>query len=260
MEQPKEQPAVPTNEGMDQINAAEATILEGYSILTTNNELSSVSSTDSPLNQILEQACNNPLASVFKDIKKPLVTKDQAFLVIDKIARSHDISQSKAFAAVSLLFLKGAANSGAPPEMSVDILTENGQVTTICKFDLIRATQEVCKNGFIRRLGECLAKEISFYAETHNLNGDLAIRLDTIVRSLGKPGLTNKEKAWANSFVQNLPELKEFSGPRIPYLLAQDYTKRFSKPVTSKKQKQDGQPSRPKGPGKRKGQKQTKQS
>jgi hypothetical protein len=110
--------------------------------------------------------------------------------------------------------------------MGVDIKTDDG-VTSIVKYDVMMACQQVCKHKFLRRIAEYLAADISAFAEKHNLNDDLAIKLNNGLVAEGKPPLTTKEKAWANSFCQNYPNLEKFSGNRLPLLLAQDFQKRF---------------------------------
>jgi hypothetical protein len=234
-------------------------LMDVNSPLMAPNSLEDISAKDSPITEICKKAADSDLSKVSTSATKSLITKQQCKEIIEDISKTHGLTNEKAFAAIALLFLKGAANKAAPLDMSVDIITEENNTTSVCKVDLVRSTQKVVKNGFIRRVAEALAAEISYYAEKHYLNGDLAIKLDTLLRADEKPSLTRKEKAWANSFAQNLPGLERFAGPRIPYLLALDYNNRFSKQRNqSKKGKSKSEPARPKGPGqgKKKGGKQ----
>jgi hypothetical protein len=65
------------------------------------------------------------------------------------------------------------------------------------------------------------------FAETQNLNGDLAVALNNCLLAQGDPPLTSKEKAWASSFCQALPGLDTYVGHRVPAMLAADYNARF---------------------------------
>ena len=204
--------------------------------MTPNTDLS-----NSPLKAILDQATSVPLDQLAVSETNSVASPEEIKGFVTKVAESFGVSDSSAFAGICLLFLKGAANKGAPPTMGVDIKTEEGQATQLTKYDLMVACQAVCKNRFIRRLAKGMAKEIGYFAEKRNLNGDLAIKLNNELVAQGEPPLTGKEKAWASSFSQIIPNLEEFvGGPRVPTLLAQDYSKRFSgnsKPqANSKKQ------------------------
>jgi hypothetical protein len=51
----------------------------------------------------------------------------------------------------------------------------------------------------------------------------------------GEPVLTSKEKAWASSFCQNVPNLEQYAGDRLPQLLAKDYAARYDRDRKGKK-------------------------
>lgn len=103
-------------------------------------------------------------------------------------------------------------------------------VTSLC--------QVGCKHKHIRRLATAMAIEICTCAEQHGLEGDLSKRLDKLLLSKGEPRLSPKEKAWANSFCQDLENLEIHSSFRLPQLLAEDYNNRFQK--NNKKQSSTG--------------------
>jgi hypothetical protein len=123
--------------------------------------------------------------------------------------------------------------------------TEDGNATILTKYDLMVASQSVTKNRFIRRFAKGMAKEISQFAEKNKLNGDLAIKLNNDLVASGEPPLSVKEKAWASSFCQIIPDLEDWCGQRIPTLLAKDYRTRFLE-NKNKKKKGDPKPIPPK--------------
>lgn len=175
--------------------------------------------------------------------------------IIDTLAINHGIEKVSAFCAIILLFLKGAANNGAPNTMSVDVVDSISGPTTISKYDIKYAYQRVTHNEFIRRLAESLAMEIGKYAEKNFLSGDIASKIDSRIMASKEESeripLSARERAWASSFSQRLPNLSDLSSSRLPQLLAADYNERFSKKskekksspgkntVPEKKQKQD---------------------
>lgn len=183
---------------------------------------------NSPIESIVNSATNAPLEDMAVNDTKNVATPEEIQVFIKKVSDSFGIPSPTAFTGIALLFLKGAANKGAPPTMSVDLLTPEKTPISLTKYDLQCACQVACKNKFLRRVAKGLAKEIGFFAESKNLNGDLAIKLNNNLVAEGEPPLTSKEKAWASSFSQTLPNLEKLSGSnRVPTLLAQDYQDRF---------------------------------
>lgn len=81
-----------------------------------------------------------------------------------------------------------------------------------------------------------MAKEIGEYAQSNGLEGDLAKRIQRLLRTKTGESLTPKELAWCNSFCQNLPDLNELASERVVKLLAEDYENRF---MTSKKRQEN---------------------
>ena len=78
-------------------------------------------------------------------------------------------------------------------------------------------------------MAQALAPYVCDYAEKYGLMGDLAPRLNNLALSKGEAPLSFKERAWANSFCQNVPDLEAKASPRLPILLATDYSSRFQK-------------------------------
>ena len=99
----------------------------------------------------------------------------------------------------------------------------------ITKNHVVLVCELGCKHKFIKRIATALAEEICTCAEAHELEGDLSKRIDKLLLAKGEPKLPPKEKAWANSFCQDLENLESFSSKRLPQLLAEDYTNRFQK-------------------------------
>lgn len=144
--------------------------------------------------------------------------------------------------AIFLLFLKGAANAGTPNTIEIEVIDDDGKKVSITKNDLLYAYNRHTNNKFLRRLAETLAPAIGKYAESNQLSGDIAEKINTKILSkkpkegeVYEPILSSKERAWCNSFGQNIPDLAEISS-RLPRLLAEDYLSRFSKPKKKRNQ------------------------
>lgn len=93
----------------------------------------------------------------------------------------------------------------------------------VSKKDLLIVYELLAKNPHLRRLAETIAVQASRYAEHFGLRGDLARRLNTKLRAETGESLTPKEMAWANSFCQDVPDLKDLASERLCVLLAEDY-------------------------------------
>lgn len=148
--------------------------------------------------------------------------------VISKIAADMQVAPQLALVAVYLLILKGAANVKAPNSMQVEVLNEKKEPVSLSKLDLMAAYRRVTGNSFLRRLAESLATEISQYAEANGLRGELATRINNKLLVTRQVPLNVKEMAWASSFCQSLYNLALLSSDRLPGLLAEDYTQRFT--------------------------------
>lgn len=168
-----------------------------------------------------------------------------------------------------LLFLRGAGNYGTPLTLSVEVKGEDGELYTISKRDLMFYYHMITKNEHLRRLAEPIADEISKFAETNGLSGDLAKQIDRRLRATvdenGKsPGpLTPKERAWCSSFNQDNATLNTDPGlARLGRLLAQDLEVKFGGKTQGKQgkgkpvpKKAKAEPEAVKAAPKRKGQK-----
>jgi hypothetical protein len=199
----------------------------------------------SPIGDMVKEAMTQPLESMVIYDQNNIATPEEVRNFVLSVATSFVVSNQTAFAGISLLFLKGAANKGTPQTCCVDVVTEDGKSIVLQKYDLFMACQKVCGNKFLRRLARSMAKEIGMFAESKNLNGDLAIKLNNEVIANEESPLTSKEKAWASSFSQQLPELEKLSGgSRIPTLLAKDSKKRLEK-AKSKPKPEPGEKAPP---------------
>lgn len=201
---------------------------------STETNLSSVSlvptssDQDKALEKIVDAAISLPIESVTTSASSTNLSSQEVNKVIKRLGDLFGIDSVRAFVAVALLFLKGAANKGAPSQMQVDIIDHEGTSVSIQKHDVVSVYTAVTGNMFIRRLAETLSTQISRYAETNYLQGDLASSIETTIISSEEEPLTLKEKAWASSFCQKNPLLIS-EAPRIAKYLAIDYQKRFSK-------------------------------
>lgn len=200
---------------------------------TINKYLNMTNSFD--FQSVVEKANAIPVASISPEIAKDTISVEQCAEFIKTVANTHGLTDAQAFVAITLLVLKGACNSAAPKQMSVDISVDDGATVNITKYDIEYACHLVTGNTFLRRFAQAMAPQISHYAELNNLNGDLAIRLNNLALAKGGPPLNSKEKAWASSFCQNLPDLASHTGDRLPTLLAEDFQKRFGGKKDKKK-------------------------
>lgn len=191
------------------------------------------------LSKIAADAKNLPATELAPNLKKDLVTNKETLDFINALSITHGLSKNRAFAAFALLSLKGACNEKAPPEMAVDILDEDGKNVNLTKYDLQYACYQVTKNRHLRRFAQALAIPICEYAEANGLAGDLSNKLNILAmaKENGTP-LNFKERAWACSFCQNVNNLQEYAGDRVPALLAEDYQKRFARKAQVKNAKQ----------------------
>lgn len=211
-----------------------------------------------------ETAINTPLDQLAPPDSQALVPMEQVKLILKRMADLFGLTEAVAFVAIALLFLKGAANKGAPSTMAVDVFGEDGERVTVQKYDLMSIHKAVTGNNFLRRLAETLAPKISSFAEAKNLQGDLAKAINNSLIAQGEPPLSAKEKAWANSFCQKSVELEK-EAPRVAKYLAIDYQKRFSKKkvgdtkVANKQQNKNQKKQQEKGAAKQQQQKQQEQ-
>lgn len=156
------------------------------------------------------------------------ITTQQFNRIIARIVFSLSLTTVKqAIILVSLLFLKGAANAGAPKSLSSTLYLSPNEKVSLSKEDLMQAYKMECRNNHIRRLAEYMATTISLFAQNNNLNGDIVGRITALIGP-GDTPLSPGEKAWCNSFNQKNPKCMEVH-PRVATLLSVEYHKKFTK-------------------------------
>lgn len=181
-----------------------------------------------PLDSVLNSAMQVQLASVAPNVNQTEISKENVYAILNRLCTLYGVNETTAFVAMALLFLKGAANKGAPTSMSVQVTAIDGQLVEVTKQDVMQCYSAVAKNNFVRRLAETLSTEICRFAEAKGLKGDLHLAANNYYVAKGEAPLNAKERAWANSFCQT-NELIETEAPRIAKFLAQNYFDRFKK-------------------------------
>lgn len=175
------------------------------------------------IKNIMKDLKTSDLQTIAPDFKKGVITDEEAEKIIEQTANSIGTTKGNALTGTICLFLKGAASNGTP--QNLEVLLGDGK--TLAKRNLLGAYVSVCGNQYLRRLAEKLAIDIAEFAEMHGLNGELAPRINTILKAETGEILTTKEAAWCSSFSQNVPDLANRSSERLVRLLAEDYRKRF---------------------------------
>lgn len=178
--------------------------------------------------EILKEKSFDEIAPNFK---RGALSTEEINKIIEKIALDIDVPEKDALIGIYLLMLKGAASSGTPQTLSVEL--KGGKV--LAKKNVTGAYLSVTGNNYVRRLAEGLAVSIGEFAEAFGLEGELSQRINTALKAETGEILSAKEIAWCSSFSQNVPDLAKRSSERLVKLLAEDYKKRFD---TKKKQKQ----------------------
>lgn len=182
------------------------------------------------INELTSKIKQEKLDSIAPNYRKGILSNEDIGKIIVKIALDLNISNEEALTGVMLLMLKGAASSGTPQSLSVEL--KNG--ISISKKNISSAYMLVTGNNYIRRLAESLATHIGDFAETFGLSGELSQRINTALKAENGESLTIKEMAWCSSFSQNVPDLADRSSDRLVKLLAEDYKKRFDNKKKSK--------------------------
>jgi hypothetical protein len=179
------------------------------------------------MTNIVKELTANLIAEELEEIapnyKRGVISNEEINKIMEKVATDIGVEKKDAIIGTMLLFLKGAASSGTPQTLAVDL--RNGK--TIAKKNVTGAYISVTGNNFVRRLAESMAVEIGEFAEKCNLTGELAQRINTILKAETGEILSTKESAWCSSFSQNIPDLATRSSDRVVRLLANDYKKRF---------------------------------
>lgn len=175
----------------------------------------------------LEKLTESIKLEKFEDIapnyKKGALSSEDIDTIIDKVAADIGSTREEALIGIMLLMLRGAASGGTPQNLSVEL--RNGK--TMAKRNIMGAYVSVTGNNYIRRLAESLATSIGVFAEHFGLQGELAQRINTLLKAETGETLSAKEIAWCSSFSQNIPDLASRSTERLVKLLAEDYKRRF---------------------------------
>lgn len=196
----------------------------------------------------------------FKNFQNNTMEENQIEEIVTRIATRFSISNSLALEGIYLLLLGGCANLSCPQTFKITLLkkdeeNEDGDLTEIQikKENLLYEYKQVMKNNHIRRLAEVLATKISEYAETNNLDGDLAKKINISLIRKGESPLTLKERAWCSSFNQNNMEIasKNKDYNRILHVLSIELFEIQQTTNQSSKPKPKTPSPRPKGPGKK---------
>lgn len=196
--------------------------------------------------QVTQEILKQQLDEIAPNFKKGSLTTEEVVKTIEKVALDIDVSYQDALTGIMLLMLKGAASSGTPQTLSVDL--RGGK--NLAKKNITGAYMSVTGNNYIRRLAESLAVEIGIFAEGFGLSGELSQRINTSLKAENGEILTPKEMAWCSSFSQNIPDLAKRSSERLVKFLAEDYKKRFENKKKTKEPNITN--TKDKGKGKRK--------
>lgn len=195
--------------------------------------------TGTSLNQIMEDALKldtNLIAP--EEGKKTWHSSDEIDLFINEISILFGISTPHAFAAIVMLFNKGAANNNTPRTLGVTILIDNTQ-SFIDKDGLMYTYRKLFKTNYIRRMAESMSDLIGKYSEIKNLEGELTKGVNRIIASKTEATspLSPKEAAWCSSFHQNNTKAINAASSRLGGLLAEDYLNRTKEITKNKKTK-----------------------
>ena len=164
-------------------------------------------------------------------------SKEDIAIFLENLATTMGTVEAFAFAAIALLFNKGAANKGTPNTLSVEV----GGIE-FPKNDLLYQYRKTFGTTYIRRLAESMSTDIGRFSQNKQIPGDLARRINNKLLQEGEPVLTPQEAAWASSFHQGNDDLASVS-ERMTSLLAEDYSLRFytNKPKEKNKQEKNKQ-------------------
>lgn len=114
---------------------------------------------DSTLDKVSKENCG---IIVNNDKQEAMIGKTEVLCIFAILQENFTISLSETMTLVFLLFLKGAANKGAPDKLGADIIDSLGNKVTMRKEDLLTAYYKVVtRNLHLRRLAEFLATPIS---------------------------------------------------------------------------------------------------
>lgn len=82
-----------------------------------------------------------------------IITEEKIIKFFRALGLNCDLEETDAVAATYLLFLKGAANKGAPDSLTVFMKKKNGQLNAVTKGELLQSVQKVFENKYLRLFG-----------------------------------------------------------------------------------------------------------
>ena len=176
------------------------------------------------------------------------LTWEQTTLILDDIANKYKIPIELASVGVFQLMLKGASNSSTPDTLTITLNVDNKKIVEIKKYELLASYRSIMGNKYLRRLAEKLGPDICKYAENAKIPGDLANKINNRELSRGNDPLTDKEKAYCNSFMQN-NKILEIETPKIQKLLAEDFNIKFKGNDINRIRPYKNEPPRPRRKG-----------
>lgn len=175
------------------------------------------------LNELLEKSVKEKIEEIAPNFRKSNITQDQIERIIATLSATLKITPERTVIGMMLLFLQGAASTGTPPSMSVEI--EEGKI--IEKRNIVNACQMVTGHQYIRRIAEALALQIGQFALNNKLKGELANRINTKYKAETGYSLNEVEMAYCSSFSQSISDLETVASERLAKLLSEDYQRRF---------------------------------
>lgn len=210
---------------------------------------------------------NNELTGFLEEFSEDIIIKsessktvslEQVNSVMERIAKTKEISKKTATLACAALFRKGAANAGAPDAMEVEVICPITKVTTtVSRYDIAMALQFTVGHKTVRKLAEALAPQMltaNLLLIKKNplldLRGDLANRINRKLSIRKEETLTREEEVCCATYAQWMPNLNEIaSSTRLKSLLDEDLNarrKKKNKPVQSKSQSNNLNPKKTK--------------
>lgn len=175
--------------------------------------------------------------------KMPAFSDSAIWQVYTQVALTNRVAVRSAAVGVHQLLRKGAANSGAPSSLGVEVycpdtnrtvvLTKGELVMFICKCDgFNKDDKNVC-----RTFAESVAVVACTSAQNQIaskrvplelLGGDLFAKINRALILAKEPKLTSLEAVWCCSYCQNIPNLNELAGSeRLEQLLTKDLEQRL---------------------------------
>lgn len=191
---------------------------------------------------------------ILKNDSSKSVSLTEANQIMERLAKTKEITKQTAIIACAALFRRGAANAGAPDTMEVEVQCANVSKggTIIQRYDVVMALYSVCNHKTLRKLAETLAPSMlatNLRLVKQNplldLKGDLANRINRKLSLRKKDPLTREEEICCATYAQWMPNLNEICGStRLKSLLDEDLNvrrKNKNKTKSPKKQTQQNQ-------------------